>query len=135
KSGREFPAEYGFFRINDGDGYMYCTFVNDITIRKQAERKRKQIADELEQMVQARTVELQRSNEELHQFAKIASHDLQEPLRAIEGFVHLLAKRYKGKLDKDADEFMDFIMDGTIRMQELIQSVLAHSRIGIEQEG
>jgi PAS domain S-box-containing protein len=133
KTGREFPIEYGFFSIRAGQDDIYCTFASDISARKQAERKRKQINDELEQRVQERTVELQRSNEELHQFAKIASHDLQEPLRAIEGFVHLLIKRYKGKLDKDADEFMDFIMDGTIRMQELIQAVLEHSRIGTDE--
>ncbi len=69
---------------------------------------------------------------ELRQFAKIASHDLQEPLRAVQGFVGLLAENTKGKLDQDCDEFIEYIMDGTSRMQQLIQSVLLHSSIKAE---
>lgn len=134
KDGSEFPVEYGFFRVNSKDGYIYCSFLNDITERLEIERKRKQINQELETMVQERTADLQRSNEELHQFAKVASHDLQEPLRSIEGFAQLLAKRYKGKLDADGDEFIDYILDGTSRMEQLIQAVLVHSSIGEETE-
>jgi len=133
KDGHEFPVEYGFFRINDGDDYIYCSFVNDITERLELEQKRRQINEELERRVQERTAELQRSNEELHQFAKITSHDLQEPLRSIEGFAQLLVKRYKDKFDKDAADFIEFILDGTKRMEQLIQAVLAHSRIGMDE--
>ena len=134
KDGHDFPVEFGFFRIKDKFDYFYCTFINDITERKEIEKKRRQLNEELEQMVQERTTELMRSNEELQQFAKIASHDLQEPLRAVEGFAKLLDRRYRGKLDTVGDQFLEFILDGVSRMQKLIQSVLVHSSISTEKK-
>jgi PAS domain S-box-containing protein len=129
KDGKEFPVELGLFRVEDQKGEIFGTFLNDITERKEIELKRRQMRRELEKRVQQRTADLERSNEELQQFAKIASHDLQEPLRAVQGFAHLLGKRYREKLDKDGGEFIDYILDGTMRMQELVQAVLEHSTI------
>ena len=93
--------------------------LNDVTKRKKAEDKLKKSLKDLE-----------RSNEELQQFAYISSHDLQEPLRTIASFTQLLERRYKGKLDSDADEFMGYIVEAAKRMKEQIDGLLEYSRVG-----
>ena len=92
--------------------------VGRITERKQAEEETNRLTDELK-----------RSNDDLQQFAYAASHDLQEPLLGIAGFAKLLEKRYKGRLDEKADEFIDYIIDDTKRMQLLIKDLLEYSRV------
>jgi PAS domain S-box-containing protein len=121
KDGTEFPVEIGLGHVKTGEGVMAIGLVSDITNRKKR-------ADELAQANEA----LRRSNAELEQFAHVASHDLQEPLRMITSYLAILERRYGGQIDDDAREFIHYAVDGATRMKVLIQDLLRFSRAGMQ---
>lgn len=112
-------SRWSLQKYENGKPLGFLEINTDITKRKEAQNKLKELVEEL-----------RRSNYELQQFTFITSHDLQEPLRSIASFSQLLERRYKGKLDSSADEYIDFIVDGAMRMKEMIQGLLEYSLVG-----
>lgn len=153
-----FHCEAKMVRHDDGQPWFIHGVAFDITELKAAEEKLKKAHDELELRVYERTAELARTNQELaleiaerkraqselairaqdlassnaelEQFAYVASHDLQEPLRMVTSFTQLMVNRYRGNLDADADEFIEYIADAAKRMSRLINDLLEYSRVG-----
>jgi PAS domain S-box-containing protein len=124
-----FPVEISFSPLQTEEGMVITSAIRDISERKKTEEQIRQLNANLEERVLERTNALMRSNEELQQFAYIASHDLQEPLRTVSIYAQLLAKRYRGQLVGDADQFIAFIVEGAERMERLIHDLLDFSRV------
>lgn len=137
-------AAWRISSVASDNARLYCIAQDEIAERKRREAEIRKLNTELKQHVQARTVELQaanqvlasqaeelaRTNLELERFVYIASHDLQEPLRTLSSFSALLAKRYAGKLGADADQFIQYIVNGATQMESLIRNLLAYCRSG-----
>jgi PAS domain S-box-containing protein len=120
KNGSRVDVSVTVSPILDAEGTVIgaSTIARDVTARRRAEELARRAED------------LARSNADLEQFAYVASHDLQEPLRMVTGYCDLLQRRYKGKLDGDADDFITFAAEGAQRMQELVRGLLEYSRVG-----
>jgi PAS domain S-box-containing protein len=119
KDGSAFPAEIGINPLTTREGPLTLIVIADISER---------VA--MLALLEEQTTELRRSNDELMQFAYVASHDLQEPLRMVASYTELLASRYRGHLDERGDKYVRYITEGATRMQRLVRDLLAYARVG-----
>jgi PAS domain S-box-containing protein len=126
KDGSRFWASVVITALRDEFGVLrgFAKVSRDITKRIEAEA-----AVKARQALEVRAAELKRTTDELQQLAYVAAHDLQEPLRMVISYTQLLARRYQGRLDADADEFLSFAVDGALRMKLLVQGLLAYCRV------
>ncbi|MBS1934863.1 MAG: PAS domain-containing protein, partial [Bacteroidetes bacterium] len=134
KDEKEFPVEISFRPIRMEEGLLISAAIRNITEKKLLEKQIMEININLEKKVTLRTNELERKNKELEQFAYVASHDLQEPLRTTTGFAELIRQKYLGKIDADADKYISYIIQSSDRMKTLIKDLLDYSRIGRETQ-
>jgi PAS domain S-box-containing protein len=122
-NGREFPIEASISQFESTGATTFTVILRDVTERVRAENELRTMIDQLRQ-----------SNEELEQFAYVSSHDLQEPLRVISSYLELIERFYADKLDDEGREYIDFILDASSRMKNLIQDLLAFSRVGTRRK-
>jgi PAS domain S-box-containing protein len=129
RDGTQFPVEISLSPVPTDRGLLVMAAIRDITERKVVETRIRRMNVELERRVHARTAELERSNEALKQFAYAASHDLQEPLRTMGNYAELVSRRYRGRIDDEADVFLGFVVDGAEWMHQLLQGLLEYARV------
>lgn len=134
KNGQEFPVEITLSPLKTNEGMLVTAAIRDISEKKELEKAIRDANITLERKVLQRTAELESKNKELEQFAYVASHDLQEPLRTTSSFVELLRKQYKNKLDENADKYIDYAIQASDRMKTLIKDLLDYSRLGREKK-
>jgi PAS domain S-box-containing protein len=134
KDGSEFPVEIGLSFTRTQKGALALAYITDITERKQAEAEIRKLNDHLEQLVEARTAELQTVNRELDSFAYVVSHDLKAPLRGITQLAGWLAADYAESLDDEGRSMLNLMVGRTKRMHEMIEAILQYSRIGRVKE-
>jgi PAS domain S-box-containing protein len=119
RDGTEFPVELSVVKLEGTERLLFTGFVRDLTRLKRAQK-------DLESTI----ADLRRSNEDLEQFAYVASHDLQEPLRMVTVFMEMLDAQYGGRLDPEAERYITYAVEGAERLRRLVDGLLAYSRIG-----